>query len=236
MRRMAASSGGVSWSKPRRCRAPWDGEQAELVGEWDGAGASAARGDRHGDDQRAELGDAVGVAQAGDVGVEGEHVGGLVEAEVAGVETSHGAGVGQAQGDGARGPEAPGVEGVSDGVGEEGGVGAVAEWGVDVDVDAVGGGHGGRGAPLGPLTTVFGRKNDPGRLGPWSVPLPDIARRNRLELDQELECDDLLGERRGCGFLRTEPGERTSQVRPGRKELSRALFIDLVHHNGYLVS
>ena len=146
MRRMAASSDGVSWSKPRRCRAPWTASRQ----------SSSARGTARARAPRAatgtamisapKLGDAVGVAQAGDVGVEGQHVGGLVEAEVAGVETSHGAGVGQAQGDGARGPEAPGVERVSDGVGEEGGVGAVAEWGVDVDVDAVGGGHGGRGS------------------------------------------------------------------------------------------
>ena len=95
-------------------------------------------GDGHGDDHRAQLLDAVGVAQAGEAGVEGEDVGGLVEAEVAAVESTHGAGVGEAQGDGAGDAQASRFEGGADGAGEEVGVGTIGVGEVDLDVDAVG--------------------------------------------------------------------------------------------------
>jgi len=140
------------------------GEEAEFIGEGDLARAGAAGGNGDGDDQRAELLDAVGVAKAGEVGVEGEDVGGFVVAEVPAVESVDGAGISEAEGDGAGGDVifraagvgrgAAGLEGLADGVGEEVGdsvqSAAGAESGlvcvVDLDVDAVGGWgrHGGR--------------------------------------------------------------------------------------------
>jgi hypothetical protein len=112
-------------------------EQGELVDEGHIALLRADGRDGQGDDQRAQIFDAVRTAQAGNVDVEREHVRGVIFAQVALVEALHGTRIGDRDGDRAWVAQAAGLEGGDDGITQQSSANALGVARVDVDLDDV---------------------------------------------------------------------------------------------------
>ena len=117
-------------------------QERQFVAQGDAAFARAAGSDGEGDDQRTQLGDAVGTGQTGDIGVEGQHIGGVIFAAVASVESVDSAGVGDADLDGAGPSETSGGQRLAHAEIEAALIDTVEKRWIDGDVDAVSSGGG----------------------------------------------------------------------------------------------